>query len=439
MGTSTGSTAHWLLYDLLGSVVASQAAGSGTTSLVDALRYDAYGQTLGQHQATGSDLGVRFRGLIDLAPTADREVAGPGVDPLYQMGARAYAPHLGTFTKLDTYAGRAQDPISLNRYLYAHANPGTLIDPSGHAPCKSGKKCAQGSDRYVVVDGHDNATVYSGGQQVGSSSGGGGGGGTSSTGHPSAGGSVPPATPPAAWRPSGHPGQFACLDRIEDLTCAIGDFQRMSLQQRLVWINGFQAQYDQAGWINAIRGVVAAAQDSGLGASSWFGIVDARILHNIQEGFAAARTGRDVDLTSGTTEWTDFWAAVDERLVTDDGLNRMVADAEAASIMAGRADADRMGSDPTLGEAMALSASDTFRVAQRNRQVVKEVTRGICGMACVALDEVYGVDAPEIAIDAAVDERGYAVAYGGALSAFSANNLPGSELFPGWLFDALYR
>jgi hypothetical protein len=88
---------------------------------------------------------------------------------------------------------------------------------------------------------------------------------------------------------------------------------------------------------------------------------------------------------------------------------------------------------------MALSASDTFRVAQRNRQVVKEVTRGICGMACVALDEVYGVDAPEIAIDAAVDERGYAVAYGGALSAFSANNLPGSELFPGWLFDALYR
>jgi RHS repeat-associated protein len=196
MGTSDGTTAHWLLYDLLGSVVASQAAGSGTTSLVDALRYDAYGQTLGQHQATGSDLGPRFRGLLDLAPTADRDVSGPGSDPLYQMGARAYAPHLGTFTKLDTYAGRAQEPISLNRYLYAHANPATLIDPSGHAPCKAGKKCAQGSDRVSVVDAHDNATVYSGGQQVGSSSGGGGGGGTSSTGHPSAGGSVPPATPP---------------------------------------------------------------------------------------------------------------------------------------------------------------------------------------------------------------------------------------------------
>ncbi|MDP1807376.1 MAG: RHS repeat-associated core domain-containing protein, partial [Acidimicrobiales bacterium] len=139
MGTSTAGTAHWLVYDLLGSVVATEPAGSGTTTIVDALRYDAYGQTLGQSPAGGSTLELRFRGLIDLAPTADPDVAGAGSDPLYQMGARAYAPHLGTFTTLDTYAGRAQDPISLNRYLYAHANPTSLIDPSGHAvqkgPC----------------------------------------------------------------------------------------------------------------------------------------------------------------------------------------------------------------------------------------------------------------------------------------------------------------
>jgi hypothetical protein len=48
------------------------------------------------------------------------------------MGARFYAPSLGAFTQLDTYAGRAAHPASMNRYLYAEANPATLIDPDGH-------------------------------------------------------------------------------------------------------------------------------------------------------------------------------------------------------------------------------------------------------------------------------------------------------------------
>jgi hypothetical protein len=39
---------------------------------------------------------------------------------------------LGAFTQLDTYAGEAASPLSLNRYVYAGANPWTLIDPSGH-------------------------------------------------------------------------------------------------------------------------------------------------------------------------------------------------------------------------------------------------------------------------------------------------------------------
>jgi hypothetical protein len=28
--------------------------------------------------------------------------------------------------------GSAQNPLSMNRFLYAHANPATLIDPTGH-------------------------------------------------------------------------------------------------------------------------------------------------------------------------------------------------------------------------------------------------------------------------------------------------------------------
>ncbi len=50
----------------------------------------------------------------------------------YDFGARAYVPDLGTFTSLDSVAGSAQNPLTLNRYLYAEADPETLVDPDGH-------------------------------------------------------------------------------------------------------------------------------------------------------------------------------------------------------------------------------------------------------------------------------------------------------------------
>ncbi len=46
-----------------------------------------------------------------------------------------YAPSLGSWTSLDSVAGSAQDPLSMNRFLYAEANPATLIDPTGHKTC----------------------------------------------------------------------------------------------------------------------------------------------------------------------------------------------------------------------------------------------------------------------------------------------------------------
>jgi RHS repeat-associated protein len=62
--------------------------------------------------------------------SGDSNSSGPA--DLYDAGARYYSPGLGTFTQFDSVSGSAQNPVSMNRYLYAAANPATLVDPSGH-------------------------------------------------------------------------------------------------------------------------------------------------------------------------------------------------------------------------------------------------------------------------------------------------------------------
>ena len=49
----------------------------------------------------------------------------------YYLRARFYDANLGRFHTLDEYEGRTGEPLSLHKYLYAHANPVTGWDPSG--------------------------------------------------------------------------------------------------------------------------------------------------------------------------------------------------------------------------------------------------------------------------------------------------------------------
>jgi RHS repeat-associated protein len=121
LAVKNGSTVAWLVFDLHGSVAALCTAGGST--LTDAYRYDGYGQTVA---SSGSSLEPwKYRGLLAIAP-------GGLSDSLYDMGARDYAPALGTFTQEDSVQGSAANPLSFNRYLYALADPATLVDPDGH-------------------------------------------------------------------------------------------------------------------------------------------------------------------------------------------------------------------------------------------------------------------------------------------------------------------
>jgi RHS repeat-associated protein len=150
LATSSAGVTGYLVPDLHGNVAASVATGS-SPSFLSAFRYDAYGETCDSYNAGGNNLAVpwRYQGRI-------RESASSATD-LYDFGARSYDPSLGAFTSFDSVSGSAMNPLSLNRYLYALANPASLIDPSGHDPCyanspESAAICKEHEAEHAAVE-----------------------------------------------------------------------------------------------------------------------------------------------------------------------------------------------------------------------------------------------------------------------------------------------
>jgi RHS repeat-associated protein len=125
LATKTNSGAFgWLLPDLHGDIAAGLDSTGATVS--DAFRYDPYGKLIGTPVTSAVPSPWRYQGrLLETTP-------GGSEPELYDFGFRAYAPTLGAFTSLDDVAGSAQNPLSLNRFLYAAADPETLVDPDGH-------------------------------------------------------------------------------------------------------------------------------------------------------------------------------------------------------------------------------------------------------------------------------------------------------------------
>jgi RHS repeat-associated protein len=429
LGVDAGSTMNWFLPDLHGSVAASLSANESTVT--NAIRYDAWGDTLVTGAGGGTAVGTdswKYQGRLDVSPSGIGEA-------LYDMSARFYAPSLGQFTQLDSVMGSAQNPLSMNRFLYAHANPATLVDPSGHAACM----------RFIdgVCQGH-HSRVKTGTLKPGQS-------GMSPawkeyyakkgrnaesaierrTRHSPVIGTPTKVSPVLAAE---RQVRWGCT--AGDLNCSVGDFQRMSMAERSNWVDDFQRTHQTNGWLNAVDGVIDAAQVSGIGVDSWFGTVDARILSSIQDGYVAAIQGGDV-APGGGAEWKSVWDAYLQR-EEPDRINSLIANAEAAAIVTGRAEARAMGRSPSLGEATALLASDVFRVGQRNRDLVRDFARNLCGPGCTIMDKAIGIDMAGEAVDRAVDERDYPLAFGAATSAFQLNRTPAAWVFPGDLWDDLY-
>ena len=116
MQTTAGSVTAWYYSDALGSV---RVLSNTTGSVLNTSSYSAYGTPTFTSGSTPNTHGY----------------AGEQIDPtgLSYNRARYYDATLGRFTQRDTFAGRVQNPLSLNRHIYAKNSPTNATDPSGYA------------------------------------------------------------------------------------------------------------------------------------------------------------------------------------------------------------------------------------------------------------------------------------------------------------------
>ncbi|HET9851993.1 MAG TPA: hypothetical protein VFP56_05745, partial [Candidatus Limnocylindrales bacterium] len=181
-----------------------------------------------------------------------------------------YSPQLGTFTQQDSVQGSAANPASMNRFLYAHANPATLIDPDGH------RAYLDMGESLVAVDMQTKEPIR-------------------------------PKSSSLAATSSRSDSKVACT--VDTLQCSHDDFDAMTVDQRSAWVSGLTAQYGTAGnfngWFNNILGILAFAKNHDfMRRGSWESWVDAAILASITEGL-----GGQLRKAPATTEAGKAWQA----------------------------------------------------------------------------------------------------------------------------------
>jgi len=113
------------LCDGQGSVRHHSSAGGGLygygSPTCNTFAYDAYGQRVDPAQSSSA----ASTGLFYTGQQWDSKAK------MYYLRARYYDPLNGRFNQTDPFAGNNQDPQSLHKYLYCHANPVNGVDPTG--------------------------------------------------------------------------------------------------------------------------------------------------------------------------------------------------------------------------------------------------------------------------------------------------------------------
>jgi RHS repeat-associated protein len=108
-------TQSYYVTDNLGS---TRALTNAVGAVTDTVTYDAYGNIIGGTQVT----------INEFLFTGQQFDAAVGQ---YYLRARYYDQLAGRFDERDPLWGRAPRPMTLHRYLYARADPVSLVDPSG--------------------------------------------------------------------------------------------------------------------------------------------------------------------------------------------------------------------------------------------------------------------------------------------------------------------
>ncbi|MDB9518154.1 hypothetical protein PN466_14480 [Roseofilum reptotaenium CS-1145] len=90
----------------------------GSGEVTDAYWYDVYGNLVDRVGSSEND-------YLFAGEQFDEELGQ------YYLRQRYYDPTTGRFTRRDTWEGRLEEPITLNKYLYGNGNPVSYTDPSG--------------------------------------------------------------------------------------------------------------------------------------------------------------------------------------------------------------------------------------------------------------------------------------------------------------------
>src|SRR5579872_1530703 len=115
---ASSGTVSWLLPDNLGTIrdVAQYNSGTNTTTIVDHLKFDSFGNVTAQSNPANQPL-FAFTGMLLVPETG-----------LYYDHARWYDPHTGRFLSQDPTGFGVGDP---NLYRYVRNAPTDLTDPNG--------------------------------------------------------------------------------------------------------------------------------------------------------------------------------------------------------------------------------------------------------------------------------------------------------------------